>query len=193
MKVRSVTILTFLWNLPTHPLKGDLPVPKRELRLQAARATNELEWIGDDFLRLKPPSLLDCQSIIMEPEMIMQLLRYIRIYASEIISQRHTDITANAFSRCQPLCKIRNPAKDIIANLGDFIPVKRPHCFGVNPNFSITHSFINACKSAVVICTTVSGGGFCGFSEHVLKGFSIFLGLFDYGGVDERVDAGRRS
>src|SRR6266436_10320575 len=101
--------------------------------------------------------------------MIMQLLGYIRVYASEIISQRHTDITTNAFSSCQPLCKIRNPAKDIIANLGDFIPVKRQHCFGVNPNFSITHSFINACKSAVVICTTVSGGGFGGLREHVFE------------------------
>src|SRR5882724_5239417 len=189
MKVRSVTILTFLWNLPTHPLKGDLPVPKRELRLQAARATNELEWIGDDFLRLKPPSLLDCQSIIMEPEMIMQLLRYIRIYASEIISQRHTDITANAFSRCQPLCKIRNPAKDIIANLGDFIPVKRPHCFGVNPNFSITHMLSN--EVGVIVRTTVSGGGLCGFTKGIFEGFSIFLGLFCFGGVDEWVDSRR--
>src|SRR5882724_6225673 len=193
MKVRSVTKLTFLWYFSTHPLKGDLSVPQRELRLKPSSAANQLERIGNDFLRLKPPSLFYRKPPITEPQVVMKLLRYIRIYASEIISQRHTDITANAFSSCQLPCKIRNPAKDIIANLGDFIPVKRPHCFGVNPNFSITHSFINACKSAVVICTTVSGGGFCGFSEHVLKGFSIFLGLFDYGGVDERVDAGRRS
>src|SRR5258705_2617561 len=100
----------------------------------------------------------------------MQFLRYIRVYASEIISQRHTDITANAFSSCQLPCKIRNPAKDIIANLVDFIPVKRPHCFGVNPNFSITHSFINACKSAVVSCTSVPGVGFGGLGKPVLDG-----------------------
>src|SRR5882724_7405338 len=175
--------------LLSHPLKGDLPVPKGELGLQTARATNELERIGDDFLRLKPPGLLDCQSIITEPEMIMQLLCNIRIYASEIISQRHTDITANAFSSCQPLCKIRNPAKDIIANLGDFIPVKRPHCFGVNPNFSITHMLSN--EVGVIVRTTVSGGGFCGFGEGIFEGFSIALGLFCFGGIDERVDTWR--
>src|SRR5882724_6774638 len=192
-KVEVVEALLFAKGtfslLLSHPLKGDLSVPKGELGLQTARATNELERIGDDFLRLKPPGLLDCQSIITEPEMIMQLLCNIRIYASEIISQRHTDITANAFSSCQPLCKIRNPAKDIIANLGDLIAVKRPHCFGVNPNFSITHMLSN--EVGVIVRTTVSGGGLCGFGEGVFEGFSIALGLFCFGGVDERVDTWR--
>src|SRR5882672_8186128 len=117
---------------------------------------------------------------------VMKLLRYIWIYPSEIISQRHTDITAKAFSSCQLPCKIRNPAKDIIANLGELIAVKRPHCFGVNPNFSITHVLSN--EVGVIVRTTVSGGRFGGLREHVFEGFSIGLGLFCLGGVDERVD-----
>src|SRR6267142_213981 len=123
--------------------------------------------------------------------MIMQLPGYIWIYPSEIISQRHTDITANAFSSCQLPCKIRNPAKDIIANLGELIAVKRPHCFGVNPNFSITHVLSN--EVGVIVRTTVSGGGFCGFGEGVFEGFCIALGLFCLGGIDEWVHAGKGS
>src|SRR6267142_2587232 len=121
--------------------------------------------------------------------MIMQLPGYIWIHPSEIISQRHTDITANAFSSCQLPCKIRNPAKQIIASLGDFISVKRPHCFGVNPNFSITHMLSN--EVGVIVRTTVSGGGFCGFREGVFEGFCITLGLFCFGGIDEWVDTWR--
>src|SRR6266478_947237 len=188
MKVRFLPTLPSPWCFSTRPLVGAVSLAKGDLALKSARATDKLEGIGDDFLRLKPPSLFYRKPPIAEPKVVMQLLRYIWIYPSEEISQRHTDITANAFSSCQPLCKIRNPAKDIIANLGDFIPVKRPHCFGVNPNFSITHSFINACKSAVVIRTPVSGGGLCGFAEGVFEGFCIGLGLFCFGGVNERVD-----
>src|SRR6266851_2272267 len=134
-------------RLFSHPLNGDLTISEGELWLKPSNSADELERIGDDFLRLKPTGLFYRKPSVAKPQMIMQLLRYIRIYPSEIISQRHTDITTNAFSSCQLPCKIRNPAKDIIANLGDFIAVKLSHCFGVNPNFSITHSFINSCKS----------------------------------------------
>src|SRR6266478_1573374 len=189
MKVRFLPTLPSPWCFSTRPLVGAVSLAKGDLALKSARATDKLQGIGDDFLRLKPPSLFYRKPPIVEPKVVMQLLRNIRIYPSEEISQRHTDITANAFSSCQLPCKIRNPAKDIIANLGDLIAVKRPHCFGVNPNFSITHSFINACKSAVVICTTISGGGFGGLREHVLEGFCISLGLFCFGGIDKWVHA----
>src|SRR6266700_6276836 len=149
--------------LLSHPLKLNLPNPQRKLWLKPTCSADELERIGDDLPRLKPSSLLYRKPPIPHPYIIMQLLRNIRIYPSEVISQRHTDITANAFSTCQLPFKIRNPAKQIIPNFRGLIAVKLTNCFGVNPNFSLTN--VRADEVGVVVGGAITSRGLCGFRE----------------------------
>src|SRR6267154_3245638 len=100
--------------------------------------------------------------------MIVKLLRNIRIYPSEIISQRHTDITANAFSTLQLPRKIRNPAKQIIPNFRDLIAIKLTNCLGVNSNLSLTN--MRAGEVGIVVGGSVTSRRFDGFGEGVFEG-----------------------
>src|SRR6266700_2602463 len=119
----------------------------------------------------------------------MQLLRYIWVYASEVISQRHTDITTNAFSSLQLACKIRNPAKDIIINLGDFITIKLSNCLGVNSNLSITD--VRTDKVGVKIGASLASGGLLRFRKGVFEAIAILLGLSFFDFIYEGMNAGR--